>query len=62
MSGLDGLMTAQEVADYCKVGLGRVDEARRSGELPHVEFGPKTIRFRPVDVELWLAALLREHP
>lgn len=48
------LLDAAGLARRLQVGVDHVQELRRSGRIPHVRIGPKTIRFDFAEV---LAAL-----
>lgn len=48
------LLTAGEVAEWLSVHRHRVYALARSGRLPSVRLGQRTIRFRRCDVETWL--------
>jgi len=54
---LDRLPDAEGLARFLGVGRGTVDALRKSGRIPFVRIGPKTIRF---DIEAVVAALRAE--
>lgn len=54
---LERLLTEEDLARLLQVELQQVERlrARREGP-PVVRVAPRTIRYRPVDVECWLAS------
>ncbi len=55
----EGLLTPQKVAEILKIKRARVYEAVRDGRLPAVRITGKLIRFRPQDVERFIAKCLK---
>lgn len=45
------LLTTQEVAEMCRVTPSTVARWAKSGVLPAITIGPRTLRFRRGDVE-----------
>ncbi len=54
---VDRLPDADGLARFLGVGRGTVDVLRKTGRIPFVRIGPKTIRF---DIESVVAALRAE--
>ncbi len=50
-----GLLTVDDAADYLAVSPGYVRRLVRERRITYVKVG-KFIRFRPADLEAWLAA------
>ena len=44
---VDRLPDADGLARFLGVGRGTVDQLRKSGRIPFISIGPKTIRFDP---------------
>jgi excisionase family DNA binding protein len=56
------LMTAVEVADLLAVPTTRVWSMSRRGEIPTVRLGPREVRYRPQDIEAWIARRTTSRP
>lgn len=54
MSMLEPLLTPSEVAYMYDVDEFTIYSMVKSGEIPHVKFGPFTVRFRRSDIDDWL--------
>lgn len=48
------LMTIDEVAEEVRVSRWSVQRAIHAGKLPAVMLGPRSIRVRPGDLEVWV--------
>lgn len=53
----DGLWRAERVAEYTGFHIQTVYEKSRLGELKSVKLGPRSLRFRPADVDAWIEAM-----
>ncbi len=49
------LLTAPEVAKLLAVSRERVWSMSRRGEIPTVRLGPREVRYRPEDIDQWIA-------
>ncbi len=63
LPSIERLLTEEELARVLHVELQQVEKmrARREGP-PVVRVAPRTIRYRPADVERWLAARTTQRP
>jgi excisionase family DNA binding protein len=55
MSGLEKLMTTQEVAELLQLNPKTVERMARASRLPSLRVCGR-VRFRPSDIASWLAA------
>lgn len=55
MANREGLLTAEQVAEFLQVSVNEVKRLRRSGELRSVPIGRHTFRFTRADVEEFIA-------
>ncbi len=53
------LLTEAEAARFLRLGMTKVREERRAGRLPHIQIGPRIIRYRLTDLEAYIAAHAR---
>ncbi|MHB8696005.1 MAG: helix-turn-helix transcriptional regulator [Solirubrobacteraceae bacterium] len=56
------LLTALEVAKLLAVKRERVWSMSRRGEIPTVRLGPREVRYRPEDIEKWIARRTTSRP
>ena len=56
------LMTAGQVAELLAVPKTRVWSMSRRGEIPTVRIGPREVRYRPEDIEAWIARRTTPRP
>jgi excisionase family DNA binding protein len=49
------LLKAEEVAVLLAVPKTRVWSMSRRGEIPTVRIGPREVRYRPEDIDAWIA-------
>jgi excisionase family DNA binding protein len=56
------LLTAGEVAELLAVPKTRVWSMSRRGEIPTVRLGPREVRYRPEDIERWIARRTSSRP
>ena len=56
------LLTAVEVADLLSVPKTRVWSMSRRGEIPTVRLGRREVRYRPQDVDAWIARRTTSRP
>ena len=56
------LMTAVEVAELLAVPKTRVWSMSRRGEIPTVRIGPREVRYRPEDIDRWIARRTTSRP
>jgi excisionase family DNA binding protein len=56
------LMTAGQVAELLAVPKTRVWSMSRRGEIPTVRIGPREVRYRPEDLEAWIARRTTSRP
>jgi excisionase family DNA binding protein len=49
------LLKAEEVAALLAVPKTRVWSMSRRGEIPTVRIGPREVRYRPEDIDAWIA-------
>lgn len=56
------LMTAAQVAQLLAVPKTRVWSMSRRGEIPTVRIGPRELRYRPEDIEAWIARRTTSRP
>lgn len=54
---LSSLLKLADVAKWLGVSKQYVAALVRSGDIPVIQLGPKTMRFRPEDLEKWLEKL-----
>ncbi len=52
---LESLLTAEEVAELLQVEPGTVRQWVKKGEIPVVKINSRLNRFRPSDLEQWIA-------
>jgi excisionase family DNA binding protein len=58
---MSGLLTAEEVRELLKVkNVVTIYRWASSGRLPRIVLGPRSIRFRPEDVEAFIAGQRQE--
>lgn len=50
------LLTRRQVAETLAISLRTVDELIRTGDLPVVRLGGKSVRFRPAAIQLFVEA------
>lgn len=50
------LLTRRQVAETLAISLRTVDELIRTGDLPVVRLGGKSVRFRPAALQLFIEA------
>ena len=48
------MMSPRDLARRCGVALGTVYWWTATGQVPHVRLGPRCVRFRPEEIDLWL--------
>jgi len=48
------LLTIDELMAWLKIGRSKVFELMREQGLPHIDMGPRTLRFDAKDVAEWL--------
>jgi excisionase family DNA binding protein len=56
------LLTAVQVADLLAVPKTRVWSMSRRGEIPTVRIGPREVRYRPEDIDAWIARRTTSRP
>ena len=56
------LLTAVEVAELLAVPRTRVWSMSRRGEIPTVRIGPREVRYRPQDIDQWIARRTTARP
>lgn len=56
------LLTAVEVADLLAVPKTRIWSMSRRGEIPTVRLGPREVRYRPEDIDVWIARRTSSRP
>jgi excisionase family DNA binding protein len=56
------LLTAPEVAKLLAVSRERVWSMSRRGEIPTVRIGAREVRYRPEDIEQWIARRTSSRP
>jgi excisionase family DNA binding protein len=56
------LMTAVQVAELLAAPKTRVWSMSRRGEIPTVRIGPREVRYRPEDIEAWIARRTTSRP
>jgi excisionase family DNA binding protein len=56
------LLTAEQVAALLAVPKTRVWSMSRRGEIPTVRIGPREVRYRPEDLETWIARRTTSRP
>jgi excisionase family DNA binding protein len=56
------LMTAGQVAELLAVHKTRVWTMSRRGEIPTVRIGPREVRYRPEDIDAWIARRTTSRP
>jgi excisionase family DNA binding protein len=56
------LLTAPEVAKLLAVSRERVWSMSRRGEIPTVRLGPREVRYRPEDIDAWIARRTSSRP
>ncbi len=56
------LLTAVQVAELLSVPKTRVWSMSRRGEIPTVRLGPREVRYRPADIEQWIARRTTSRP
>jgi excisionase family DNA binding protein len=56
------LLTAPEVAKLLAVSRERVWSISRRGEIPTVRLGPREVRYRPEDIDAWIARRTSSRP
>jgi excisionase family DNA binding protein len=56
------LLTAVEVADLLAVPKTRIWSMSRRGEIPTVRLGPREVRYRPEDIDVWIACRTSSRP
>ncbi len=55
------LMDARDVASYLHISIDTVRRLTRSGELPCVQVGGRSIRYRPEQISAYLDGRERSH-
>ena len=55
-------MTAVQVAELLAVPKTRVWSMSRRGEIPTVRLGPREVRYRPEDIDAWIARRTTSRP
>ena len=56
------LLTAVQVAELLAVPRTRVWSMSRRGEIPTVRIGPREVRYRPEDIDAWIARRTTSRP
>jgi excisionase family DNA binding protein len=56
------LLTAVEVAELLAVPRTRVWSMSRRGEIPTVRIGAREVRYRPADIDAWIARRTTSRP
>jgi excisionase family DNA binding protein len=56
------LLTAVQVAELLAVPRTRVWSMSRRGEIPTVRLGPREVRYRPADIDAWIARRTTSRP
>ena len=56
------LMTAVEVAELLAVPKTRVWSMSPRGEIPTVRIGPREVRYRREDIDIWIARRTSSRP
>ncbi len=56
------LLTAVQVAELLAVPKTRVWSMSRRGEIPTVRVGRREVRYRPEDIERWIARRTTSRP
>jgi excisionase family DNA binding protein len=56
------LLAAVQVADLLAVPKTRVWSMSRRGEIPTVRIGPREVRYRPEDIDKWIARRATSRP
>jgi excisionase family DNA binding protein len=56
------LLTAVQVAELLSVPKTRVWSMSRRGEIPTVRLGPHEVRYRPEDIDQWIARRTTSRP
>jgi excisionase family DNA binding protein len=56
------LLTAVQVAELLAVPKTRVWSMSRRGEIPTVRIGSRELRYRPADIEAWIARRTTARP
>jgi excisionase family DNA binding protein len=56
------LLTADEVARLLRVPKTRVWSMSRRGEIPTVRIGPREVRYRAEDIDVWIARRTTSRP
>jgi len=56
------LMTAVQVAELLAVPKTRVWSMSRRGEIPTVRIGPREVRYRREDIDIWIARRTTSRP
>jgi excisionase family DNA binding protein len=56
------LLTADQVAQLLAVPRTRVWSMSRRGEIPTVRLGPREVRYRPEDIDRWIARRTTSRP
>lgn len=49
------LMTAEQLCEYLQCTKDWLYEQIAVGRIPHIQIGQRSYRFRPEDIEAWLA-------
>lgn len=56
------LLKAEEAAAYLRVSRRQLYELTRRGELAHVRFGPKLMRWHQADLDAYVEAHRKQWP
>lgn len=58
----ESLLTAVQVAEMLAVPKARVWSMSRRGEIPTVRIGAREVRYRPEDIDKWIARRTTSRP
>ena len=57
MVSLPKYMTTAQAAEYCNIKVKTLERHRQNGTGPAcIKVGPRTIRYRPSDLDAWMDA------